>query len=210
MYLKRLMFSLRLIFGNRPSLFFLLYGLKKSNRELFVKAETELVVNAFPRCGNTYFYYALKENNPSLKIAHHLHVPALTVQGLKKGKPVAIIVRNPEEAVASLLIRENHITKRQALSLYKQFHKVVLENIESVLVLNFNEVISDFDLVVHKLNNRFDLSLKNFDQSNKLDKDKIFGNIESVDARTNSHKSMNEYTVSRPSNNPLKSAMNYT
>jgi len=195
------MFSLRLLIGQYPKLFFTLYSLKKYNRRLFIKKDTQLVVNAYPRCGNTYFYYAIKFLNPDLRISHHLHVPSLTIKAVKKELPTVIIIREPSKAIASLLIREDHLTMSQAFKLYKSFHEIVLNNSTKILIFNFDQVVGDFKTIIFTINRRFNLGLNNFKEFTPQEKNKIFANIEQIDKKTNTLNKLSENKVSRPSNN---------
>jgi len=44
----------RNLLGEYPSLFYSLYGLKHSNRQRFTNSNTQIVIEGFPRSGNTF------------------------------------------------------------------------------------------------------------------------------------------------------------
>ena len=195
------MFSIRTLLGNYPKLFFSIYGLKKKNRDLFIKKETELIISAYPRTANTFFIVALEHiQKKPISIAHHLHVPALPIRGVQKKIPVVVIVRKPEEAIASLVIRETHIQIKQAIKAYIDFHEPLLRCKNEILITDFYRVIEDFPSVISDINSKFDLKLDNYSTDNPIDNKVIFSKIEEINKRFNKNKLI-ESMVSRPSEN---------
>src|SRR5205814_3293356 len=64
-----------------------------------IRDETEVVIEGFPRSGNTFavaaFHYAQRPRD--VKIAHHAHVPAQLLSAVRLGLPAVVLVRDPEE-----------------------------------------------------------------------------------------------------------------
>jgi hypothetical protein len=81
--------------------------------------ETELLIDGFPRSGNTFAVVAFQLAQPSpVRISHHIHSSAHMIAAAKRGTPIVVTVREPEDAVLSCVIREPYITIGQALHAY--------------------------------------------------------------------------------------------
>ncbi len=206
---KRLKFSVRLYLGRYPNLFFPIYGIKKTNKDLFISKETQLVVSAYPRTANTFFVVALEQiQTKPISIAHHLHVPALALEAIKRGLPTVILIRNPKEAIISLVIRENHITLNQAINAYKAFYQCLLVHKNKILIAHFSAIINDLPSIITNINSRFNLNLNNYSQGNKLNNETVFKEIENINKSFNKN-SLIETMVSRPSETRKKIQYNY-
>lgn len=125
---------------------FLEYRCRK--KQQFVNPRTDVVIEGFPRCGNTYavasFKYYLGE---SYQIASHRHEIGNIRRAIDLNKTVFVIIRNPKDAVCSLVIREN-LSFQYALDYYLQFHTFLLDNVQNLTVINFQDLIKDSRRVV--------------------------------------------------------------
>lgn len=75
----------RKIIGKYPTIFYSTYGIlnRRINR-MSVKPNTELVIIGFPRSANTYSVLAFEcMQSAKVNIAHHVHVPAQVLRGIK-------------------------------------------------------------------------------------------------------------------------------
>ena len=143
--------------GQYPTLFYTVYGLKPINRMLFVNKSTQLVIEGFPRSANTFAVLAFQYlQSKEIKIAHHLHVPSQIFRAVKWHIPTIVLIRNPIDAVASLLIRNPRLSITQSLKNYIYFYEKIFEYRYSYIVANFDEVVQDYSQVIKKLNNKFD------------------------------------------------------
>jgi hypothetical protein len=125
-------------------------------RRLAVSSETEVVIEGYPRCANTFAVVAFEMSQPApLKVAHHLHSVAQLRRGAELSLPTMVLLRNPLDAVTSLAIRKRHRSVRWALEEYVDFHSGALELAERVLLADFKEVTADFGEVVRRFNDRF-------------------------------------------------------
>jgi hypothetical protein len=131
-----------------------------------VDAGTELVIEAFPRSGNTFAVVAfeLSQGGP-VKIAHHLHAAAQVTRGVRLGKPTLVLIRDPIDAVVSHLVREPGVTPRQGLRNWVRFYRSVQAARDDVVVARFEDVTTDFGSVIDRLNERFGTSFIRFDHS---------------------------------------------
>jgi hypothetical protein len=63
--------------GEHPLLFHNIYKLRLRYQNLLVDRTTQLVIEGFPRSGNTFAVVAFEQaQRQSVRIAHHLHAPA--------------------------------------------------------------------------------------------------------------------------------------
>lgn len=75
---------------------------KTANR--LVRPSSELVIEGFPRCANSYAVKAFRAaNDPEgqMDIATHAHSPAVIIVGIRWNIPTLVLIREPEEAVLS-------------------------------------------------------------------------------------------------------------
>lgn len=112
------------------------------------KSFTSLVVEGFPRAANTYVYEVAKcmfRYNGSIKsIAHHLHTYDQIESAAKYSIPLAFVIRNPSDSVASLCTRRS-INIKTALNAYSQYHSKVFKCLKKMDPANF--VVLDFQRV---------------------------------------------------------------
>lgn len=143
-----------------PTLFFSLYGLRAKTRRLRVRRTSSIVIEGFPRSANSFavlaFARAQGATAAELRIAHHLHVPAQVIRGIRLGIPAVVLLRDPLDAVSSLLIREPWRSMDGALFDYCAFYRTVLECPASGYVVGaFSEVTACFGSLVERVNERF-------------------------------------------------------
>ena len=131
-----------------------------------VDAGTELVIEAFPRSGNTFAVVAfeLSQDGP-VKVAHHLHAASQVTRGVSLGKPTLVLIRYPIDAVVSHLVREPGVTPRQGMRNWVRFYRSIQEVRNDVVVATFEDVTTDFGSVIDRLNERFGTSFIRFDHS---------------------------------------------
>ena len=105
-----------------------------------VSPETVLVLDGFPRSGNSYaraaFLYA---NGIHHKISTHGHSHRFPVRGAQEGIPVIVLIREPEAAIASMLQFEPTMDARLLANAYTRYYRGILPVIDSVVVAPFEE-----------------------------------------------------------------------
>lgn len=178
---KRLRYRVGVWVGGCPSLYFALYKSAIGPGENLVCRETSLVLEGFPRSGNTFATAAFQLSQPApLRLAHHTHSAAQVLRGVRVGKPVLAVVRPPEDAVASWLIREPHLTIPLAMKAYAAFYQRAVRVADGVVFAKFETVTSDFGRVGRALNDRFDASFGVFDHTEE-NVERCFANIDHFD-----------------------------
>jgi hypothetical protein len=189
--------------GRHPTVFFSLYRLLRTRRDLAergVSPETQLVIEGFPRSGNSFARRALimAQKDPQIKnyIAHHLHVPAQVIQAARWRIPTLVLIRKPRDAVLSLAIRDP-ISVDQALRYYLSFYETVERYRDAYVLGLFEEVTEDYGRVIQRLNDKFGtaFSLFRHDEENVS---KVFADME-THARRKYGETLWERKVQRPS-----------
>lgn len=187
--------------GTYPSLFFPALRLLGNPRRhsLAVSSSTQLVIEGFPRSANTFAVVAFQMAQPSpIQIAHHLHVPAQIIRAVQHGIPTLVLIRKPDEAALSLVIRIPYLPLSVSLYNYWHFYKKILPFARGYLVASFEEVTTDFGSVICRLNQRFGKDFVPF-VHNEENVKRCFERIETLDATFRGTGRYEENTVSRPS-----------
>jgi hypothetical protein len=126
--------------------------------------ETEFVIDGYTRSACTFAVYAFQVAQPTpVRLAHHLHAPAQLIEAARRGIPAIVVIREPEGALLSQIIREPHVSLRGALVSYERFHSRLLPYARSLVAGEFEEVTNDFGSVVRRVNERFGTSYTEFD-----------------------------------------------
>ena len=82
--------------GRHPFLFYNFYRLRPSYRDLSVDRRTQIVIEGFPRSGNTFAVVAFQQaQRESVRVAHHLHMPAQVIRAAHLGIPILLLVGSP-------------------------------------------------------------------------------------------------------------------
>ena len=176
--MDKIFFNFRIICKVLIGHYYILYKFffklsNKVDKNLLINEDTELVIEGFPRVGNTFFVLAFKNIcNNELVIAHYIHLSCQIKQGLKNEIPVIILFRDPIESIISLKVREPKFSLNVALFWYCFFYKFVLDNIQNkIVVKKFDSFINNFE----EIKKRFD-----YIDTNKVDKNSMFARIDDI------------------------------
>jgi hypothetical protein len=128
-----------------------------------VGRDTQIVIDGFPRSGNTFAVIAFSmAQTDEVEVAHHVHLPAQILAAVKARLPTILLIREPEEVVTSLVLRFPHISLTKALHRYVRFHRLLAQYRGGVVVADFPEVVSDYGAVIRRVNERFDTRFAEF------------------------------------------------
>lgn len=160
----RLRYQLHTKIGERPFLLFKFYSLFKLNTEYMVNEDTDLVLDAFPRSGSTFAYYAFHQAQQGalVSLAYHLHVPAHIIRACELNLPTLVIIRHPKDAVSSAVVREPHLSVRAYLKRYQSFYKAIMPYREKFVMAQFHEATDQMDLLIETINKKFQTNFKVF------------------------------------------------
>lgn len=130
-----------------------------------IRDETEVVIEGFPRSGNTFAVAAfhLAQLPTDVKIAHHAHVPAQLLRAVRLGLPAVLLVREPEECVLSLVVRDPLLGVGGVLRGWVRFHGPLVDVRDRLVVATFGEATTDVGGIVRRVNERFGTSFRAFD-----------------------------------------------
>lgn len=153
---KALLFRFRNWAGARPALFYPLHALRHPGDSRVVRKDTEIVIEGFPRSGNSFAVAAfeLAQARP-VRMADHLHVPAQILRAGAYKRPAFLLIREPGPAVRSLCVRFPYLTVAEALRSYYRFYARCLPFSESFVTLPFETLVSDFGGAIERLNQKF-------------------------------------------------------
>lgn len=152
----------------------------------FVTPEHDLVLEGFPRSGNSFAARAFVSANPraqSWVIATHGHRIAQLALAIRYKLPTAVFVRNPQDAVTSLAALrfpnaspasgpvERFIAEKTTY--YARFHEFIASHADNLVISGFGTTTGDFGRVVDALNTRFGTEFSRF-ESNPSNIEAIF------------------------------------
>lgn len=149
----RIKLRVKLILSNY-AIFKVIYKFFSSVHTNLVGNDTEIVIEGFPRCGNTFALASFKYSNPVIKTATHVHLPYQIIFAKKYNTPTIILLRNPLDSISSLIIRDSNYTINEAVIYYIKFHKTVLEYKNYMILSDFSSTINDFPSIIKKLNDK--------------------------------------------------------
>lgn len=119
-------------------------------RECQVLPDTELVIDGFQGSGNSFATVAFKScQERPVRLAHHLHAPVQIIKAVTQGVPVLVTLRDPSDAVVSLVSRWPYIGLEQGLRAYIRFYEALTPYLNRM-------VVSPFDMTTGPINQVFD------------------------------------------------------
>jgi len=179
-WIRNRRFRVRQYTARYPWMFFSLYQLSPHNRKLMVTRKTRITIEGYPRSANTYAVYAFKYVNDLQwnQVGHHLHVQAQIIRSVKYKIPVILLIRNPLEAVRSLVVRHDFIPVSEALEDYARFYEDLYRLKDGFVVANFEDVIENFGNITVQLNVKFSCNFNVFPDQDEQAKASVFDEID--------------------------------
>lgn len=191
--------------GHHPALLPVLLRLTPEGTDKGIDDTTNLVIEGFPRSGNTFAVRGLEHvYGDRLHIASHAHHPSQITKAVRLGLPCVLVVRRPLDALASYLIAGPHGLPKQVLREYAEYHEEVEPLAPQLLVVTFEEVTTDLPAVARRIRERWGLALEPF-RICESDRDAIFERISREHARHHPREPV-ERGAGRPS--PQRAALN--
>ena len=183
----------------RPQLFSHYVRYRSKLASNLVIPSTDIVIEGFPRSGNTFGVAAFQYAQPrKLRIARHTHAPAQVLLGIKYGVPVILLKRDPYSCISSLIVRNPDVSLEVAITRYQWFYQSLLRYKEDVVVVDFNELINDYGSAISRVNDKYGKNFKPY-HNNELTDAEVFKEVEQME-RDDSGGGVRETHVSRPSN----------
>ena len=132
----------------------------------WVSRTTEIVIEGYPRSGNTFAVVAFRQaQGREIEVAHHLHAAAQIKRAARLDVPTIVLIREPSEAILSLVVRDPHASMRWALRSYIRFYSTVVPYLEKTVVAPFTAVTSDLASIIRMVNKRYGTAFKEFMQT---------------------------------------------
>tara|TARA_B110001469_G_scaffold117373_1_gene123289 strand:- start:7582 stop:8268 length:687 start_codon:yes stop_codon:yes gene_type:complete len=133
-----------------------IYIKKRLGRELRLpRRDTTLVLEGYPRSGNTFARYHLEAVFPSLRFSSHVHTLAALKRARKLGIYTVILIRDPREAVASFCCKyaidqHDRVGIAGAVKDYLHFYRYVQKYSNDFDIVCFDGLIaSPIDFLEH-------------------------------------------------------------
>ena len=131
-----------------------------------MRADTELVIDGFPRSGNTFALVAFELAQPSrVRVAHHTHAAAEVVTAARWGLPVILTIRQPVDAIVSHCQYYSEVSMTTALLTYLVFYRRCLRYRDRVIVASFEQITGDMGQVIDRTNARFGTRFERFEHT---------------------------------------------
>jgi hypothetical protein len=153
--------------GRYPALFYpMLHTVRGLTKGDPVTRETDVVIEGYPRSGNTFAVTALRmaQSRP-LRVASYLHVPAQVVRASRMGLPTCVLIREPGAAARSLVVKFPFLRPIDVLRGYAAFYRACARYRAQFVVARFDRVITDFGGVVDAINQRFGTDFARFEHT---------------------------------------------
>ncbi|MDX6767099.1 MAG: hypothetical protein SFU85_09935 [Candidatus Methylacidiphilales bacterium] len=147
-------------------------------RQLFTSAigvvheDTELLIEGYPRSGNSFAEAAFRLAQPEpVGLAHHTHAAAQVLAAAKWNVPTLLLIREPLDAARSLMMHHPALfTPAKCLKEYIVFHEAILPIRSKYLLARFETVTRDFGQVMVALNATFGTQFEIFEHSKENEK----------------------------------------
>jgi len=169
------------------------------NKNLEVASKrSRIIIEGYPRCANTFAYAAFDMvQSKKIKIAHHVHGASQITFGVRHNIPTMVLIRNPKDAISSLIVREPSISVNQALKNYILFYDKVLPYKNQYVVAPFRMVINEYEKIIQAVNEKYDTSFNIF-YSTPENTEKCFKIIDNMDKQDKNTEDFNVTSVARP------------
>jgi len=159
-----------------------------------VRRKSALVLEGFPRSGNSFALRAIQLSQPErLRIAHHLHVPAQILRAAEWRVPALVLIRRPADATISSLQRVPWLSAEEALAHWLWFYESIAPAKDWYVLAPFDVVTTRFGEVIAKVNARYGTQFTPFEHTPE-NVEKVF---QRIDQRAKA-KGRSAHEVSRP------------
>jgi hypothetical protein len=154
---------IRSVIGNDPLFLPIVLRATPRGTSRRITAATSVVVEGYPRSGNTYAAAALRHvGGPELTIASHVHTPSQVVLAVRRQVPVLLAIRQPVDSIASLIIAAPHVPIELAVREWTDHYGRLWRHRSNFVIATFDQITQDFNDVIDRLNERFAVHIPPF------------------------------------------------
>lgn len=180
--LRRLLRRAKYAVGDQPALMPLFLRLTPEGTRRAITDKTDIVIEGFPRSGNTFAVFALRDANPQLSVASHIHHHGPIRIAAKRNLPLLVVIREPVECLSSYLIAGPHGQPQGVLEEYCSYHWALRETGSAAVIATFDQVTTGYAEVIERLRARFKIDLVPYTNSPEADA-RVFDGIKDDHAR---------------------------
>lgn len=153
-----------------------------------VRPGDDVVIEGYPRSANTFATYAFEQaQGRKLKMGNHFHSPAQFHLAARYGVPAMLVIRQPRDAALSYMVFSPGMSASDALRRYIGFHKPLIGIADRFIVAPFEEITSDFDCSIDRLNRKFSTAFNPFDHTKARAQDLLTRIDAERDSRAGGH-----------------------
>ncbi len=173
MLMKNIRYITNVLIGNSKLLFPLVVP---RSRKAVITPKSDICIAGPPRSANTYAMHVFRLWNPDLLIAHHVHQPMQIIFAVKWNVPCIVLLRDPIDTIASLIIVDPKLSITLAIWSYIIFYNKIFQVKEKLVVATFERIIEKFDNVICEVNGTYNTSFS-YEKLTKCQTKKIFNVI---------------------------------
>ncbi len=131
-----------------------------------VDPRTDLLIESFPRCASSFALAAfnLAQRPRTYRVAHQTHAAGHVIRAVRLHVPSLVLIRRPEDALVSNMIRHPARTVADLLRGYLRFYAPLLPHRDGFVVGTFEEVVGGrMDDVIRRVNEHFGTAFVGFE-----------------------------------------------
>lgn len=147
-----------------------------------VTRSTTLAIDGFPRSANGYVSYALAMLLPDDALLSTMtHAPHTVRAAARMGRPCVLLIRQPDDVVASILTYDLRQTAEAMFRAYAIYYEAVQRASSRVVVADFAEATHDIASVARRLEERYGMGIPE-ERARALRPEQVFARLDD-DAR---------------------------
>ena len=159
-HVRRLLRWCRVRLSYRPAFLPLVIRFTPRGGDRRISWRTQLVVEGFPRSSNTFAAAAIRTvTEDRLVVASHVHTPSQVLAAVQREVPVLFVVRPPRECIRSAMVASPHVRLTAFLEEWIAHHEAVWPLRDHLVVATFDQVTTEMNSVIHRLDHRFGLDI---------------------------------------------------
>jgi hypothetical protein len=168
---RRALRSARRLLGDDPIFLPIVLRATPQGTSRQLTERTQLVIEGFPRSGNTFAFFAVKHAERlagrEVEVASHVHTPSQVRLAVSQRYPTLVVVRRPVDVITSLLIAAPHVRVASALDEYVHHHRLLLPLRDRFVIGTFDQVTTDLGAVIDRVNARFGTTFARFEATDE-------------------------------------------